>query len=130
MATLKIDRSGNVDLDEDVLEWYLNSTDGPVGVLMQELALQMARTVTALAPVLKPWNLWSPVTSSAVSKTPGNLRRSVHAKVGHSRRGKLYGGVNAIVYPTMFLEDPARQLHMEVPFMTAALWTVPAEIFI
>lgn len=129
MARLRIDpnrRQGEVLLDEDALEHYLNGIDGPVGLLMRELAVSLSRTVTALAPVMKPWNLWNPVTSSAVSKVPGTLRKSVYAKAGYSRAGRLYGGVNAMVYPTMFLEDPARQLRMEVPFMTAALWGLPA----
>jgi hypothetical protein len=121
---LVTDETGRVTLNAPALEWYLNGLDGPVGILMAELAVEMSRTVVSLAPVLKPWNIWNPL-SSAVSPVAGTLKKSVYPKRGYSSRGRLYGGVNAPAYPTMFLEDPAEQLHEWVPFMSAALWTVP-----
>lgn len=126
MATIRLvtDSTGEVTIDKGALEWYLNSLDGPAGVYMQELAVEMARVAKAGAPILKPGNLWNPVTSSALSKVPGNLKEGVYAKAGYSKTGKLYGGANAIEgQVTAFMEDPARQIEEKRAFMTAALWS-------
>lgn len=122
---LVTDPTGRVTLNGPALEWYLNGLDGPVGILMAELAVEMSRTVIAQAPVLKRWNIWNDL-SSAVSPVAGTLKASIFPKRGYSSRGRLYGGVNAPAYPTLFFEDPAEQMKW-TPFMSSALWTVPTE---
>lgn len=117
--------NGDVNWDEAALEDLLHSIDGPVGQFLTEKAESMADLVKADAPLQKPQNWsWGKNSTSYMPRSFGYLKASVRPKVGYTKDGTLYGGVNAFYGPTLFLERPARQMHHVYPFMSDALYSV------
>lgn len=109
----------DVTIDVQALWDLLNSADGPVGRMVQELSAQAATVALAKAPVRHTAS-WS---ARSNSWPPGYLKAHIRPHLGWgSRTGHIYGGVNAPMSPTIFLEYPARQMHRAYPFMTTALW--------
>ena len=115
----------NVNWDDAAIEDLLHSLDGPVGRFLTEKADEMTQVARVAAPVQKPQNFsWGKHSSSYLPRSFGYLKGSVHAKVGYTQSGGLYGGVNSAYGPTLFLERPARQLHRLYPFLSTALYSV------
>lgn len=114
-----------VHLDEAALEDMLNSPDGPVGAVIEELSDKAADVARAAAPVMKPENMghwghrYNPLYQYG---PPGNTKARIRPSFPrYNSQGQLYGGVNAPYGPTLFLERPARQIRGYYRFMTDAL---------
>jgi hypothetical protein len=115
--------SARVELDPVVVDEVLNDPQGPVGDLLDEISDRMLRIAQRRAPVrgFGPPTVWNEATTSA--SAPGDLLASLHPVVRKDSRGKLFGGINAQFYPTVFLEYP-RQDRVPHPVLTYALWHV------
>jgi hypothetical protein len=118
-----------VQLDEAAMEDMLHSPDGLVGVYINGLAVQMGFAARAGAPARAPQNeSWIPAKSTSYPslKFPDTetLRASIKSVFGYNKAGNMYGGVNVVYGPTLFLTRPARQIHREYLFMTDALYGV------
>jgi hypothetical protein len=112
-----------IDWNDAAIEDLLKSMDGPVGKFILEKTQQMTAMVRADAPVQKPENYsWGKRSSSYEPRSAGYLKGGVHSAMGYTKTNQLYGGVNAPYGPTLFLEQPARQLHEKIPFMSSALY--------
>lgn len=117
--------TGNVNFNDAALYDLIHALDGPVGKFLTEKAEAMAQVAKAAAPVQKPQNWsWGKNSTSYLPRSFGYLKSSVRPKVGYTKDGTLYGGVNAAYGPTLFLERPARQMHRIYPFMSSALYSV------
>jgi hypothetical protein len=113
----------DVKWNDAELEWLLNSMDGPVGRFLAEKAAEMAAVATVFAPVQSPRNWsWGRRSSSYMPRSLGYLKGSVTPHMGYTRSGRIFGGVNAAYGPTLFLEQPADQLHHAYPFLSTALY--------
>lgn len=107
-------------MDDASLEDLLNGIDGPVGMMLLEVSEKMAAYAKGAAPVLKPENIWT--ASDRYGEYPGYTKDNTHSKIGYGKSGKLYGGVNAPMGPTLFLEKPAKQLHHTYPFLSSSIY--------
>ena len=110
-----------VHLDEGAVEEMLNTPDGPVGVLLDELSSRAATVARVIAPVMRSRYHSEYYQYGPPGYTKGKIRQHFPAY----SNGQLYGGVNAPYGPTLFLERPARQIHTtRYRFMSMALDTV------
>lgn len=97
-----------VELDEAALEDLLNGPDGPVGEMLQDLAVKMTTVAKAAAPTQKMHNhSWHFASSTsympwATTYLKGNIR----PHMGYTSTGKIFAGVNAPYGPTLFLQYP------------------------
>lgn len=116
----------HIDWDNASLEWLLNSPDGPVGQMLEELGMKATEVAKVAAPIQKPQNWsWGRNSTSYQPRSFGYLKDSVNYHMGYTKMGhQLFSGVNAAYGPTLFLEKPARQQHRSYPFLTEALWSV------
>lgn len=108
-----------VKLDPDALEELLNSPDGPVGVVIDELSGEAATIARALAPIMArtKWSLLRQYGPPGVTKA--SVRKSGFR---WNSLGQLYSGVNVNYGPTLFLQRPARQIHTtQYMFLSQAL---------
>jgi hypothetical protein len=113
-----------VHLDEAALEDMLNSPDGPVGAVIEELSDKAAAIAREAAPVMKPRRHGSGLGYNPLHQygPPGMTKARVRPSFPrYNDQGQLYGGVNVPYGPTLFLERPARQIRGDYRFMTAAL---------
>lgn len=112
--------------DEAALKDLLHSLDGPVGRYITEKAAELTASITIAAPLQKRRNWsWNLAKSTAYEPASlGYLKGSVRMKVGYTKAGQLYGGTNAAYGPSLFLEQPAEQLHHKIPFMSASLYAL------
>ncbi len=108
-------------LNDAEITHLLNDIDGPVGQMLLRMAEDMARVARAKVRV-REGNVWSEATTTA--RPPGFTKAGIHAVVGHSAAGDLFGSANAPADPTIFLEKRARQMHKAYPFLTTGLWSV------
>lgn len=106
-------------LDPAMLRDLLDSPDGPVGLVIEELSAKASEVARALAPVMRrrhfdPLHQYGP---------PGETKASVRSSFPRfNRLGQIYGGVNVHYGPTLFLERPARQIRTtDYMFMSDAL---------
>lgn len=106
------------------LEELLNSPTGPVGQMLIELSEQVAATARSTVRV-RHTPTW---TAESDARPPGYTLASIRPHLGYNSRGHIYGGANAAADPTIFLEQPAEQLHHRYPFMTTALWSVASQL--
>lgn len=106
-------------LDPAQLDDLLNSPDGPVGVLIEELAQKAAEIARTAAPVMRG-RRFNPLYQYG---PPGETKKSVRwSGFRFNNLGQIYSGVNANYGPTLYLEKPARQVTPGVyAFMTTAL---------
>lgn len=116
----------DVHIDFAAVEDLVNSPDGPVGLLISELAHKAALIADAAAPVMqrKNFSRWGKVFNPLYQYgPPGETKQSVHwSGFRYNAFGRLYSGVNVNYGPTLFLERPARQIRSEqYKFMTTAL---------
>lgn len=106
-------------LDPALLDELLNSPDGPVGAIIEEVSEKAALIARAAAPVMRRRRF------SLIHQygPPGVTKASVHwSGFRFNGAGQIYSGVNVNYGPTLFLEKPARQVTPEVyAFMTTAL---------
>jgi hypothetical protein len=109
--------------DEDQLEQLLNTPEGPVGQMLEDLAARATLVAKAAAPVQKPSSFsWGRKRSTSYMPWSGGYTKSrIVPHMGYTRGGTLFSGVNAPLRPTLFLERPARQMRRSYPFMTTAL---------
>lgn len=110
-----------VELDPARVDEFLNDPHGPVGEMLDEVSDRMRAIATRRAPVRGAGSVWNELTTSA--SHPSDLITSIHAVVARDKKGKLFGGINADFYPTVFLEYP-RVDRVHHPFLTYALWHV------
>ena len=117
--------SGDLQWNDAALYDMLHSMDGPVGRWLMEKSLEMTAIATALAPVQSPKNFsWGARSSSYMPRSMGYLKGNIRPHMGYTKSGQLYSGTNAPYGPTLFLEQPAEQLHHKIPFMSSALYAV------
>ena len=112
----------DVYIDLADVEDLFNNPDGPVGVLLQEMAVKASAYAKGLAPVMKPENYsWVPSKSTSYGP-PGRTKFATHPHFpGYTKSGRLFGGVDTVYGPTLFLEKPAEQLHYPRRFLSDAL---------
>lgn len=118
---------GSFQADYASVDDLLHDPVGPVGLLIGELserAATVARDTANVFPGTPRSTVWNPATSSAILPS-GVTRESIHVH-GPVRgtRGGMYGGVNVIMLPAIFLEFPPRgsvQMYDRYPFMTTGL---------
>ena len=103
--------------DDAAIQDLLNSPDGPVGQLIAELS-ERAATVARNTVRVRTTRAGRHSTARPPGFTRAGIR--VHGPVIGSGGG-LYGGVNAPADPTIFLEQPAEQMHRAYPFLTTGL---------
>lgn len=115
-----------VILDDAAIHDMLNAADGPVGFVIDELSVRATEFAKLKAPVQKPEN-WSWGFAKSTSYEPrsvGYLKGAIHEHFpGYNGAGQLYGGVNAPLGPTMYLQyGGGRHGHARLNrFMTEAL---------
>jgi hypothetical protein len=109
---------GDVRLDEAAIEEMLNSEDGPVGRLLDELSDRAAFVAREKVRVRVPGSDRTGRTSNA--RPPGFTKASIHTTVNRDGTGKLFGGVGAAEDPSIFMEEPAVQ-ERRYPFLTTGL---------
>jgi hypothetical protein len=112
--------------DHDELEQLLNTPDGPVGLMLEDLAARATMAAKAAAPTQKPENYsWGRKRSTSYLPWSGGYTKArVVPHMGYTKAGVLFSGVNAPYAPTLFLEKPARQMHHRSAFMTTALYSI------
>jgi hypothetical protein len=117
-----------VHIDDRALDDLLHSPDGLVGVYVEGLSIQMAAQAKALAPVMDRSNFSSfgkKMNERFQYGPPGFTKARTHSQFGYDKAGNMYGGVAAPYGPTLFLEQPARQLHgNRRAFLTDSLYDV------
>ena len=118
---------GSFHPDYASVEELIHDPAGPVGQLILELserAAGVARGKAHVFPGTPRSTVWRPATSSAVLPS-GTMRSSIEVhppQIGS--RGGMFGGVDAVGIPTVFLEFPPKgavQLYDRYPFMTTGL---------
>ncbi|HEY1700853.1 MAG TPA: hypothetical protein VGG75_14175 [Trebonia sp.] len=116
--------ANSVKLDPAAIEDLLNSPDGPVGLVIEELSEKAADIAKILVPVMKR-RKWNPLYQYG---PPGVTSASIRASgFRYNKLGQLYSGVNVNYGPTLFLQRPARQIHSpQYMFMSRALDIVTA----
>lgn len=112
----------NVSLNDVAIYDMLNSFDGPVAAMLDEISEKAAAVARATVPVRHPH--FGPTRRRhrggiSTSFIPGYTLVSIHSNV-HWYNGLIYGGIAAAEEPTIFLEDPAEQMHRKYPFMSTA----------
>lgn len=113
----------DVHFDEGAIFDLLNGSDGPVWQLINELSEEAAAIARTLVPVRHTPN-WSANSNSApIAATLA----SISAHMGYNEHGRVYGGVNAIEIPSIFLEYP-REDRRPQPFLTTAVWSLEADL--
>jgi hypothetical protein len=126
---------GNTRIDAGNVYEMLHDPAGPVGLLIGELSTRATAVAQANAhvyPGTPGSTIWNPRTSTAILP-PGTTRDSVQVhwpQIGS--RGGLFGGVDANLLPTVFLEPVHRyksaQMHDRYPFMTTGLDSIEGAI--
>jgi hypothetical protein len=105
----------------------LHDPDGPVGRLIDELSLKAAGTArfaVHVYPGTRKSTIWNPRTSTAILP-PGFTLETIRTHwAQRGSRGGMYGGVDAVGLPTVFLEHrPHGSVEMDerYPFLTTGL---------
>jgi hypothetical protein len=127
----------DVNLYPEDLDWLLNSPDGPVGVVIEELSEKAAAIATAAAPVIRGGTSYPGSNFSKWGKmfdpryqygsAPGTTRASVRPSgFRYNALGQLYSGVNVNYGSTLFLQQGGGRYGRAIrhPFMSVALETV------
>jgi hypothetical protein len=128
----------DVNISQREVDELFQDIDGPVGLLMREIADHIAFVAAATVRVLDPsnrkmtWNFHSsayytdPGRRGGAFKPPGYTKRNITTTVGHAKlhNDYVFGGANAPGNPGLFLEEPAEQEHSKHPFLTTGLWSV------
>lgn len=108
---------GDVTLDEAAIYDLLNGPGGPVTQLLEEISVLGATKARAAARIRKAvWDIPAPENTAF---PPGYTEASIRTNV-HYYNGLIYGGVAAVEFPTLFLEDPAEQMESRYPFLSTA----------
>ena len=101
----------------------LNSIDGPVGQMLEEISERAAAVARATVRVRHPdigiRRRRRSFRGASTAYPPGYTLVSIRSNV-HYYNGLIYGGIAAVEEPTIFLEYPASQMHRPYPFMTTA----------
>lgn len=114
----------DVEISQKAVDELMRDEDGPVGLLMRELANQTAAVAREKVRVRIPGSDRTGRTSDA--KPPGYTKARITTTVGHSAThgGVVFGGANAPGNPGLFLELPADQIAdraHKFPFLTTGL---------
>ncbi len=103
----------SVRLDPAGLDELLNSPDGPVGLVIDELSHKATDVARGLAPVLErkfqPRWMYGPPGATKASVRPSGFR--------FNALGQMYSGVNVNLGPTLYLQYPASQYHGSTRWM-------------
>jgi hypothetical protein len=108
-----------VHLDHDAVYEMLNDPDGMVGHMQLELSEQAADVARGAVHV-RPGTPRSRAGRNSTARPPGFTKADIRVHMDIGEWG-LYGGVNAAADPTVYLEDPARQMYRPYPFLTTGL---------
>lgn len=104
-----------VRIDPAAVDELVNSPDGPVGLVIEELSEKAAKIAQTAAPVMERHNFsrWGKVYNPLYQYGPPGFTKARTRPSGFrfNAIGQLYSGVNAPYGPTLFLERPARQIH-------------------
>lgn len=109
----------SVHLDDAEVFELLNSEDDVVGGLLEELSERAATVARMRVRVRHTRGGGSGFTSTA--RAPGATLASINVKVYRDAEGYIYAGVRADESATIFLEEPAKQMHEAYPFLTTGL---------
>jgi hypothetical protein len=112
-----------VNFDEGAIYDLLNGYDGPVWQLVNDLSEEAADLARTLVPI-RHTPTWS---ARSNAQAIGATLASIHAQLGYDHEGHIYGGVNAIEIPSIFLEYP-RVDRKPQPFLTTAVWSLEATL--
>ena len=117
---------GEFHVDAAAVDDLLHDPAGPVGTLINELSEQAATTARGVVHVLPGTprsGFWGP--ESTAVRPPGTTKASIRLHAARrGSRGGMYGGVNVIMIPAVFLEHEPRgssQMYDRYPFMTTGL---------
>jgi hypothetical protein len=105
---------------------FVTDPDGPVGLLIAELserAATVARGAAHTFPGTPRSTVWSARSTAVLPSGITKASIRVHPPV-RGTRGGMYGGVNVIMIPAVFLEFPPKgsvQMYDRYPFMTTGL---------
>jgi hypothetical protein len=117
---------GEFHVDAAGVHELVTDPDGPVGLLILELserAAMVARSTVHTLPGTPRSGIWS-LRSTAVWPS-GTTRSSIDVHLPQiGSRGGMYGGVDTIYFPAVFLEFPPKgavQMYDRYPFMTTGL---------
>ena len=109
----------DVNFDDAAIYDLLSGADGPVWQLVNELSEEAANIARLLVPIRH-----SPTWTARSNAAPiGATLASIRAHMGYDSEGHIFGGVNAIEIPTIFLEYP-RVDRRPQPFLTTAVWSL------
>jgi hypothetical protein len=108
---------------QEAINGLMNSVDGPVARMLNELSAQVAAVARQAVPVRNPARGsrgWAGRNSTA--QPPGYTKALIRPHLGRGAlTGNLYGGANAPGNPGIFLEYPASQMTHKYPFLTTGL---------
>lgn len=113
----------DVHFDEGAIFDLLNNFDGPVWQLVNDLSEEAAALARTLVAV-RHEPTWS---SRSNAQAIGATLASITAHMGYNNEGHVYGGINAIEIPSIFLEYP-REDRRPQPFLTTAVWSLEATL--
>ena len=118
---------GEFHVDAAAVDDLLHDPFGPVGDLINDLSEQaatVARGVVHQLPGTTRSGFWGP--ESTAIRPSGTTRDSIRVhRAQRGSRGGMYGGVDALGLPTIFLEPvlvrKSKQMFDRYPFMTTGL---------
>lgn len=111
-------------LDDRAYDDTFFSVTGPVGQLVAELSTEataIARRAVHVWPGTPRSTIWNIRTSTAILPSGYTRERTVPHGPVRSPGGWLYGGVNAPLLPSVFLEHPSEQMYEKYPFLTTSI---------
>jgi len=114
--------------DDEAFDELLNGPGGPVVNLIVDLSAQATLVATTVVHI-RPGTPASATTGrTSNARSPGFTKARIRPHLAWgSRTGKVYGGVNSPMDPTVYLELPASQIARrghEFPFITTGLWSL------
>lgn len=113
----------DVNFDEGAIFELLSGYGGPVWQLVNDLSEEAADVARTLVPIRHSPS-WSDRSNA---QAPGATLASIHAHLGYDQEGHIFGGINAIEIPSIFLEYP-RVERLPQPFLTTAVWSLEATL--
>lgn len=113
----------DVNFDEGAIFELLSGYGGPVWQLVNDLSEEAADVARTLVPI-RHTPSWSDRSNA---QAPGATLASIHAHLGYDQEGHIFGGINAIEIPSIFLEYP-RVERTPQPFLTTAVWSLEATL--
>src|ERR1700749_3104286 len=92
----------DVNFDDGAIFELLSGYGGPVWQLVNDLSEEAADLARTLVPIRHTPNWAARSNAAPIAAT----LESIHAHLGYDQEGHIYGGINAIEIPSIFLEYP------------------------